>query len=66
MEQITTRVTGKTEKIDINGNGDANVIDANGEYQPSNNDEVEERKEGNSTRRLTPPKVGMILRNVVK
>ena len=43
------------------GDGNAYAIDGNDEYQPSDNDEVEERKDGVRTQRFTLPKVGMIL-----
>ena len=67
MGQIGTRLTGGIEKTDINveyrtyGDGDAYAIDANGEYQPSDYDEMEERNDGMRTRRFTPPKVRRIL-----
>ena len=72
MGQIITWLTGGIEKRDINldyqtyGDGDAYAIDANGEYQPSDYDEVEERDDVRGTRRFTPPRVRMILQNVVK
>ena len=72
MGQIITRLTGGIEKRDINldyqtyGDGDAYAIDANGEYQPSEYDEVEERDDVRGTHRFTPPKVRIILQNVFK
>ena len=71
MGQLITRLTGGIEKRDINldyqtyGDGDAYATDANGEYQPSDYDEVEERDDVKGTRRFTPAKVRMILQNVV-
>ena len=71
MGQLITRSTGRVEKKDTNpdyqtyGDGDAYATDANGEYQPSDYDEVEEREGVRGTRRFTPPKVRMILQNVV-
>ena len=62
---------GGVEKRDINleyqtpGDGNAYAIDGNDEYQPSDNDEVEERNDGVRTQRFTPPKVGMLWWNVV-
>ena len=61
MGQIITRLTGGIQKTDINldyqtyGEGDTYAIDGNDAYQPSDYDEVEERDEGRSTRRFTPP-----------
>ena len=75
MGQLITRLTGGIEKRDINldyqtyGDGDAYATDANGEYQPSDYDEVydevEERDGVRGTRRFTPPNVRMILQNLV-
>ena len=71
MGQLITRFTGGIEKKDINqdyqtyGDGDAYTTDANGEYQPSDYDEVEERDDVRGTRRFTAPKVRMILQKVV-
>ena len=75
MGQLITRSTGRVEKKDTNpdyqtyGDGDAFAIDANGEYQPSDYDEVydevEERDGVRGTRRFTPPNVRMILQNLV-
>ena len=65
MGQIITWLTGGIEKRDINldyqtyGDGDAYVIDGNGEYQPSDYDQVEERNDGMRTQRFSPPKVRM-------
>jgi len=62
MGQLITRSTGGIEKKDTNtdyqtyGDGDAYAIDANGEYQPSDYDEVEERDDVKGTRRFTPAK----------
>jgi hypothetical protein len=62
MGQLITRFTGGIEKRDINqdyqtyGDGDAYATDANGEYQPSDYDEVEERDDVRGTRRFTAPK----------
>ena len=65
MGQLITRFTRGVEKRDINLEyetpGDGDAIDGNDEYQPSDNDEVEERNDGVRTQRFTPPKVGMIL-----
>ena len=67
MGQIITRLTGGIEKRDINldyqtyGDGDAYAIDANGEYQPSDYDEVEGKDDVRGTHRVAPPKVRMIL-----
>ena len=61
MGQIITWFTGGLEKRDINldywtyGEGDTYAIDGNDAYQPSDYDEVEERDEGRSNRRFTPP-----------
>ena len=72
MGQLITRSTLRVEKTDISedyqtyGDGDVYAIDANGEYQPSDYDEVEERDGVRGTRRFTPPKVRIILQNVVK
>ena len=64
MGQLITRFTGGVEKRDINLEyqtpGNAYAIDGNDEYQPSDNDEVEERNTGVRTQRFTTPKVGMI------
>ena len=70
MGQLITRSTGRIEKKDTNpdyqtyGDGDAYAIDANGEYQSSDYDE--EKDDVRGTRRVAPPKVRMILQNVVK
>ena len=67
MGQIITRPTGGLEKEDINldyqtyGEGDVYAIDNNGEYQPSDYDDMEEQNDGVRTRRFTPPKVRRIL-----
>ena len=67
MGQLITRFTRGVEKRDINleyqtpGDGNAYAIDGNDEYQPSDNDEVEERNAGVRTQRFSLPKVGMIL-----
>ena len=72
MGQIITWLTGGIEKRDINldyqtyGDGDVYAIDANGEYQPSEYDEVEERDDVRGTQRFTPPKVRIILQNFFK
>ena len=60
MGQLITRPSGGIEKTDINpdyqayGDGDTYAIDGNGEYQPSDYDEVEEASDHLSTGR---PKV---------
>ena len=50
MGQLITRFTRGVEKRDINLEyqtpGDGDAIDGNDEYQPSDNDEVEERNDG--------------------
>ena len=62
MGQIITWLTGGIEKRDINldyqtyGDGDAYAIDGNDEYQPADNDEVEERNDGVRTQRFILPK----------
>ena len=64
MGQLITRLTDGIEKTDINldyqtyGDGDPCAIDANGEYKPSDNNEVED--DIRSTRHFTPPEVRMI------
>ena len=72
MGQIIAWLTGGLMKHDVNvnyqtyGEGDVYAIDNNGEYQPSDYDDMEERNDGVRTRRFTPPKVRWILWNVVK
>ena len=43
------------------GEGDVYAIDNNGEYQPSDYDDMEKQNDGVRTRRFTPPKVRRIL-----
>ena len=67
MGQLITRSTGRIEKKDTNpdyqtyGDGDAYATDTNGEYQPSDYDEVEGKDDVRGTHRVAPPKVRMIL-----
>ena len=64
MGQIIPRLTGGIEKTDINpdyqtyGNGGNYAIDGNGEYQPSDYDEVEETSDRiSSGKHFTRPEV---------